>query len=81
MVLTMSTPKRSICITQPPTIWCDNNSSIHLAFNLVFQGRPKHVEVDYHLIRYLVTPNVLHVNYISTTDQLVYIFTKPLSST
>ena len=62
-----------------PHIWCDNISSVSLASNPVFYTRTKHLEVDYHYIRDKVVRKKLEVCYISTTNQVVDIFTKGLS--
>ena len=64
----------------PPTIWCDNISSIALASNPVFHSRTKHLEVDYHYVREKVVRKQLVVSYVCSQDQLADIFTKGLSS-
>uniref|UniRef100_A0A2N9GUJ3 Reverse transcriptase Ty1/copia-type domain-containing protein n=1 Tax=Fagus sylvatica TaxID=28930 RepID=A0A2N9GUJ3_FAGSY len=52
-------------LSKAPVIWCDNTSALALASNLVFHGRIKHIEVDYHFVRkrvellYGPIPNVL----------------------
>jgi hypothetical protein len=51
----------------------------YLASNLIFHGKMKHVEVDYHFVRDRVVKKLLGVRYISTDDQVAYGFTKSLS--
>ncbi|RXI02484.1 hypothetical protein DVH24_002562 [Malus domestica] len=61
-----------------PQIWCDNISAIALASNLVFHGRTKHVEIDYHYIQELVLAKLLTVQFVCCQDQLAGIHTKSL---
>lgn len=42
-------------LRQCPTLWVDNQSSMAIATNPVFHARTKHIEVDYHFVRELVT--------------------------
>ncbi|XP_019155792.1 PREDICTED: uncharacterized protein LOC109152546 [Ipomoea nil] len=64
----------------PATLWCDNLGATYLCANPVFHARTKHVEIDYHFVRDKVASGEFVVNYVSTTDQLADIFTKPLST-
>jgi hypothetical protein len=59
-------------------LYCDNQSSIHLVENPVFNARTKHVEVHYHFIRKNVLPGDIEMEYINTQGQAAHIFTKGL---
>ncbi|XP_019181908.1 PREDICTED: uncharacterized protein LOC109177019 [Ipomoea nil] len=63
---------------EPASLWCDNLGATYLCANPVFHARTKHVEIDYHFLQDKVASGDFVVNYISTTDQLADIFTKPL---
>jgi hypothetical protein len=39
---------------RPIVIYCDNQSCIKLSENLVFHDQSKHIEIQYHFIRYYV---------------------------
>ncbi|GJX93416.1 retrovirus-related pol polyprotein from transposon TNT 1-94 [Tanacetum coccineum] len=61
-----------------PILWCDNLGATYLSANPIFHARTKHVEIDYHIVRKKVAQGDLQVQHISTHDQIVDIFTKPL---
>eukprot|EP00253_Pinus_taeda_P006876 PITA_06876 len=63
---------------KPSVIYCDNQSCIKLMENLVFHDRPKQIEIKYHFIRDYVQKGVVKLEYISTNEQVVGIFTKSL---
>ncbi|KAJ8765724.1 hypothetical protein K2173_014846 [Erythroxylum novogranatense] len=65
-------------VRQPVVIWCDNLGAAFLSLNPVFKARTKHIECDYHFVREQCSQGKLTVQYISTTDQIADIFTKPL---
>ena len=48
------------------SLHCDNMSNIHLAQNLVFHARTKHIEVHYHFIRECVLVGDVDLQHIST---------------
>ncbi|XP_019160465.1 PREDICTED: uncharacterized protein LOC109157037 [Ipomoea nil] len=64
----------------PPKRSCDNMCATYMCTNLVFHTRTKHVEIDYHFVRYKATKGELLVNFISTQDRMVDIFIKPLTA-
>ena len=67
-----------IFLPHVPVIWCDNISTIALSANPVFHSRTKHLEVDYHYVREKVLRRDLKIGFVSSTDNMADIFTKPL---
>jgi hypothetical protein len=67
---------KELRISCPPhaRLWCNK----YLSSNLVFYGRMKHIEVDYHFVRDRVTKHLLGAMFISTHDQVADGFTKAL---
>uniref|UniRef100_A0A251TUQ9 Putative zinc finger, CCHC-type n=1 Tax=Helianthus annuus TaxID=4232 RepID=A0A251TUQ9_HELAN len=61
-----------------PTILCDNRSAIFLTQNPVSHKRVKHLDIDYHFIRELVSAGKLHTRFIPSKLQVADIFTKSL---
>jgi hypothetical protein len=59
-------------------LWCDTMGPKRLASNMVFHGRMKHIEVDYHFVHYQVVKHLSDVRFISTHDQLADGFTKAI---
>lgn len=62
----------------PISLYCDNQSAIKIAKNLVFHARTKHIEVQYHFIIEKVLDKIVDLTYCPTEKQLANIFTKPL---
>ena len=67
-------------LQSPPIVLCDNLNATYLSINPILHSRSKHVEIDIHFVRDYVANGVLHVQFVSTKDQLADILTKPLSS-
>ncbi|KAL1212165.1 Retrovirus-related Pol polyprotein from transposon TNT 1-94 [Cardamine amara subsp. amara] len=59
-------------------IYCDNESAINIAKNLVQHSRTNHIDIRYHFIRELVKEKLIVVDHVSTDFQLVDLFIKPL---
>ena len=64
--------------SSPSLIYCDNQSTIQIAGNLVFHEHTKHIEIDYHIIHGKIHRGVIHLLPISTHLQVVNILTKRL---
>lgn len=63
---------------RPSVIYYDNQSCIKLTENPVYHDRSKHIEIMYHFIRDYVQKGAVKLEYISTNEQVVDIFTKAL---
>ena len=63
---------------QAPIMWSDNIGPQALACNLVYHARTKHIEIDIHYVRNLVSENKLDVRYVPTEEQPADLLTKAL---
>jgi hypothetical protein len=58
---------------------CDNQSCVKLSENHVFHDKSKHIEIKYHYMRNMVQRKAIHVQYLSTHEQVANVFTKLLA--
>lgn len=57
---------------------CDNVGAIKLMKNPIFHAKTKRIEIDHHFVHERVLQGEIRLTYISTNDQPIDLFTKPL---
>ena len=65
--------------SSPTMIYCNNQSAIVLTKNPQFHARTKHIEIQFHFIREVVEDGQIRLEYIHTSQNTAYIFTKGLT--
>ncbi len=61
--------------------FADNQAAIKLAINPVSHPRAKHIDIQYHKVRELISDDVLELDYIPTEEMVADGLTKPLTLT
>ena len=70
-----------VSCSSTPILWCDNIGSTYLTTNPLFHARTKHIEIDFHFVRDLISSKTVSMQFISSKDQVADTFTKPLPTT
>ena len=68
-----------ISLKQLVSIYCDSESVVQIASNLVFHECTKHIEFDCHFIREKIQLGMVQPVYLQTSEQPAELFTKGLT--
>jgi hypothetical protein len=61
-------------------VWCDNQSAINIANNLVRHDRTKHVKIDQFFIKEKMEAIIIKISYVSSGHQVADYLTKELGT-
>ena len=59
-------------------IYYDNTSTVGMFKNLILHSKTKYISIKYHVLREKVSEKEIKLEYVSTKDQIIDIFTEPL---
>ena len=64
--------------TEPTKVYCDNQSAVKLAHNLVSHARTKHIELQHHFIKEKIDSKEIKLIYCNISDNVAHMLTKPV---
>ena len=60
-------------------VFCDSQSAIHLAKNLAYHSKTKHIPVKYHFVRHVVDEGGVFLEKVHTKENSTDMFMKPIT--
>eukprot|EP00253_Pinus_taeda_P024142 PITA_24142 len=59
-------------------LFCESQSAIHLAKNLAYHSKSKHIPIKYHFVRQVITERGVSLEKVNTKENCGDMFTKPV---
>jgi len=63
-------------LSHPTPMYCDNQSSIQIAYNSIFHERTKHIEIDCYFTRHHLKHDTITLPFVSSSLQIADFFTE-----